>query len=76
MNILVLLMDPPLVPGLLPVQDQQEVLQLRQTELLPLDLAGIVLLEDKLLGAVRVIHPEQRQHQRLLFLIQSAQFQS
>ena len=41
---LVLLMYPPLVPRLLPVQDQQEVLKLRKTKLLPLYLARIILL--------------------------------
>ena len=41
---LVLLMYPPLVPRLLPIQDQQEVLKLRKTKLLPLYLARIILL--------------------------------
>ena len=41
---LILLMYPPLVPRLLPIQDQQEVLKLRKTKLLPLYLARIILL--------------------------------
>ena len=41
---LILLMYPPLVPRLLPVQDQQEVLKLRKTKLLPLYLARIIFL--------------------------------
>ena len=35
---------PPLIPGLLPVQDKQKVFKLWKTELLPLYLSGIVLL--------------------------------
>ena len=65
---------PSLVPGLLPVEDEQKVLELGQTELLPLDLPGIVLLQHELLVVVGVLHPEHSQQQRLLILIESPQF--
>ena len=62
---------PSLVPGLLPIEDEQKVLELGQTELLPLDLPGIVLLQHELLVVVGVLHPEHSQQQRLLILIQT-----
>ena len=65
---------PSLVPGLLPVEDEQKVLELGQTELLPLDLPRIVLLQHELLVVVGVLHPEHSQQQRLLILIESPQF--
>merc|ERR1719216_382144 len=60
---LIFLMNPPLIPGLLPVQDKEKVLKLGKTELLPLYLTGIILLE-------------HRQYQRLLFFLQPPQSQT
>ena len=38
---------PPLIPGLLPVQNKEKVLKLWKTELLPLYLTGVVFLKIK-----------------------------
>ena len=38
---------PPLIPGLLSVQDEEKVFKLWKTELLPLYLSGIVLLRSE-----------------------------
>ena len=63
-------MDPLLVPRLLAVEDDEEVLQLGDGERLPADLAGVVLLEHEgLVLRVTVLRPEEAQHQGALLAL-------